>query len=226
MLPLHDPQLRLLLLNHIAVRATDAEELRAAGMEAELLEHLKGLSAADLHRLANMREPMFAITVDQNKLKAGLRALALGNEAKAQETYFIRHGASWSLMKKLFKVRHKLTLQRRRELGIRRRSGRLQLPDMATRERIWRVWAAITDPDPRARYYQLHQSFRDLSLEVLEIVVAEFEKEAVSNANTSTRSRTWQQENRPSVKWPPSSRPTQQRLQQPTQRSLEEEVTS
>ena len=224
MLPLHDPQLRLLLLNHIAVRATDAEELRAAGMEADLLDHLKGLSAADLHRLANMREPMFAITVDPNKLKAGLRALALGNEAKAQETYFIRHGASWSLMKKLFKVRHKLTLQRRRELGIRRRSGRLQLPDMATRERIWRVWAAITEPDPRTRYYQLHQSFRDLSLEVLEIVVAEFEKEAVSNANTSTRSLTCKQENRPSVKWPPS-KPLQQPLQQPTQRSLEEVTT-
>ena len=224
MLPLLDAQLRLLLLNHIAVRASDSEELRAAGMEAELLEHLKGLSAGDLHRLANMREPMFAITVDANKLKAGLRALTLGNEAKAQETYFIRHGASWSLMKKLFKVRHKLTLQRRRELGICRRSGRLQLPDMATRERIWRVWAAITDADPRARYYQLHQSFRDFSLEVLETVVAEFEKEAVSSANTSTRSRTWQQENRPSVKWPPS-KPLQQPLQQPIQRSLEEVTT-
>ena len=225
MLPLLDAQLRLLLLNHIAVRGTDSEELRAAGMQAELLEHLKGLSAADLHRLANMREPMFAITVDANKLKAGLRALALGNEAKAQETYFIRHGASWSLMKKLFKVRHKLTLQRRRELGIRRLSGRLQLPNMATRERIWCVWAAITETDPRARYYQLHQSFHDLSLEVLEVVVAEFEREAVSSANTSTRSRTWQQGNGPSPKWHPSSRPMQQPLQQPTQRSLEE-VTS
>lgn len=74
-----------------------------------------------------------------NKLKAGLRALALSNEAKAPETYFIRHGASWSMMKKLFKVRHKLTPQRRREFGVRRRSGRLALPDVATRERIWCV---------------------------------------------------------------------------------------
>jgi len=223
MLPVADAHLRLILLNHVAAGA-DSEALRAAGIEAELLEHLKGLSAADLHRLAAMREPIFAVTLDAKRLRAGLRALALSNEVKAQETYFIRHGASWSLMKRLFKVRHKLTLQRRRELGICRRSGRLQLPDMATRERIWRVWAAITDTDPRARYYQLHQSFRDLSLEVLEIVVAEFEREAVSTANTSTRSRTWQQENRPSVKWPPS-KPLQQPLQQPIQRSLEEVTT-
>lgn len=222
MLPLHDAQVRLILLNHIAVRlgGSDSEALRAAGIENELLEHLRRLSAADLHRLATMREPMFVVTVDANKLKAGLRALALSNEARAQETYFIRHGASWSLMKKLFKVRHKLTLQRRRELGVRRRSGRLQLPDIATRDRIWRVWAAINDPDPRARYYQLHQSFRDLSLEVLETVVSEFEKEAISSANTSTRSRTWQQENRP-LKWPPS-KPMPQPLQRPMQRSLEE----
>jgi hypothetical protein len=224
MLPLNDTHLRLILLNQLAAGVTHSEELRAAGIDAEVLEHLRGLSAADLHRLAAMREPIFTFTLDAKRLKAGLRALVLGNEVKAQETYFIRHGASWSLMKKLFKVRHKLTLQRRRELGILRRSGRLQLPDMATRERIWRVWAAITDPSPRACYYQLHQSFRDLSLEVLEIVVAEFEKEAASNANTSTRSRTWEQENRPSLKWPPS-KPMQQPLQQAIQRPLEE-VTS
>ena len=223
MLPLADAHLRLILLNHIAAGVTDSEALRAAGIETEVLEHLKGLSAADLLRLAAMRDPMFTVTVDPQRLKAGLRALALSNEAKAQETYFVRHGASWSLMKKLFKVRHKLTLQRRRELGISRRSGRLQLPAIATRERIWRVWAAITDPDPRARYYQLHQSFRDLSLEVLEIVIAEFDREAVSTAKTLTRSRTWQQENGPSPKW--QSRPLQQPLQQPTQPSLEE-VTS
>ena len=199
MLPLVDAQLRLILLNHIAVRLNggDSEELRAVGIETELLEHLRGLSAADLHRLATMREPMIAVSIDANRLRAGLRALALTNEAKAQEAYFIRHGASWTMMKRLFKVRHKLTLQRRRELGIPRPAGRLTLPDSATRERIWRAWAAIENTDPRARYYQLHQSFRDLSLEVLEIVVCEFENDGCAHqpTNTSLRSRRWQREN-------------------------------
>lgn len=204
MLALNDANVRLILLNHIAVRlgGDDAEELRAAGIESELLEHLRGLSAADLHRLATMREPMIAVSVDANRLKAGLRALTLTNEAKAQETYFLRHGASWTMMTKLFKLRHKLTLQRRRALGLRRPPGRLNLPDFKTRERIGQAWSAIKDNDPRTRYYQLHQSFPSISLEVLEIVVAEFEKDACppKPAHPSTRSLVWRRENELSQK--------------------------
>ncbi len=179
MLPLLDTHVRLILLNHLAVRlnGSDPEELRAAGIATEELQRLRALSAADLHRLASMREPMIALTVDGCRLKAGLRALALTNEAKALEAYFIRHGASWTMMKRLFKVRHKLTLRRRREYGVRRPPGRLALPDLVTRERIWRVWTAIDDLDPRARYYRLHQSFPKLSLEVLATVMLEFEQD-------------------------------------------------
>lgn len=179
MLPLLDAHVRLILLNHIAVRlnGSDPEELRATGIQTEELQRLRALSAADLHRLASMREPMIALTVDGRRLKAGLRALALTNETKALEAYFIRHGASWTMMKRLFKVRHKLTLRRRRDYGVRRPPGRLPLPNFATRERIWRVWAAIDDPDPRAQYYRLHQAFPDLALEVLATVISEFEND-------------------------------------------------
>lgn len=210
MLPLHDAHVRLVLLNHIAVRLNggDSEVLRAAGIENELLERLGRLSAADLHRLAAMREPMFAVSVDADRLKAGLRALALTNEARAQEAYFLRHGASWTMMKRLFKVRHKLTLQRRRELGVRRPAGRLSLPNPATRERIWKAWAAIGDPNPRTRYYQLHQAFPDLSLEVLETVVSEFERDScVMPANPSTRSLGWQRRNEQNARLHSQPRP-------------------
>ena len=80
-------------------------------------------------------------------------------------------------MKRLFKVRHKLTLRRRREYGVCRPPGRLPLPDLATRERIWRVWAGIGDSDPRAQYYRLHQAFPGLPLEALATVISEFEKD-------------------------------------------------
>jgi hypothetical protein len=179
MLPLLDAHVRLILLNHIAVRLLggDPADLRAAGIETEQLDHLRGLSAADLHRLAGMREPLIAVAIDSHRLEASLRSLALINEAKAMEAYFLRHGASCTMMKRLFKVRQKVTLRRRRECGIHRPPGRLPLPDIATRERIWRAWAAIVEPDPRARYYRLHQTFCDLSLEALAIVVSDFEKE-------------------------------------------------
>ena len=72
-------------------------------------------------------------------------------------------------MKSLFKMRHKLTLARRREFGVRRGDGRQRLPDMALRERIWRAWEALGPLHPRDRYFRLHQSFPNLPIEALEM---------------------------------------------------------
>jgi hypothetical protein len=180
MLPLQDTQVRLVLLNHVTLRRGDAaqEELHAAGIEDELLVHLRQLSAVDLGRLAAMRSLTIGVAFDNAALKAGLRSVALVNEAMALETYFIRHGASTHLMSALFKVRRNLTLQRRRDLGVRRPAGRVRLPDRVTRERIHRAWWAISDPAPRARYHRLHQEFQDIPIAVLEAVIREFEADA------------------------------------------------
>ena len=169
MLPLQDAQVRLVLLNHVTVRLADAalDELHAAGIEMEQLAHLS--------RLAAMRSLTIGVAFDGAALKAGLRAVALVTEAKALETYFIRHGASTHLMSALFKLRRKLTLKRRRDLDARRPAGRVRLPDYATRERIYQAWRAITDPAPRVRYYRLHQEFQHVPIAVLEAVVREFE---------------------------------------------------
>jgi len=180
MLPLDDTQVRLVLLNHVTVRLAEAqpEELRAAGIEDEQLSHLRRLSAIDLNRLAAMRALTIGIAFDGAALKAGLRAVALVNEAKALETYFIRHGASTHLMSQLFKIRRKLTLKRRRDVDARRPSGRVRLPDYAIRERIYQAWRAIGDPTPRVRYYRLHQEFPHIPIAVLEVVIRDFEADA------------------------------------------------
>ena len=177
MLPLLDAQVRLVLLNHVAVRLAEAEptELHAVGIDTEQIARLRQLSALDLNRLAAMRDLTIGVAFDAAGLKAGLRAVALVNEAKAMEAYFIRNGASWQMMSALFKIRRKVTLKRRRDCGAWRPSGRLSLPDYATRERIFRAWLAIEDPNPRLRYYRLHQAFPQLSIAVLEAVVREFE---------------------------------------------------
>jgi hypothetical protein len=177
MLPLQDAQVRLVLLNHITVRLADAaqDDIRAAGLEAEQLGHLRQFSAVDLNRLAAMRSLTISVTVDGAALNAGLRAVALANEAKTLETYFIRNGASTHLMGTLFKLRRKLTLKRRRDIGAWRPAGRVPLPDYATRERIYRAWRAVADPSPRVRYYRLHQGFPQIPIAVLEAVVRAFE---------------------------------------------------
>jgi hypothetical protein len=179
MLPLLDPQVRLVLLNHVAARLAGARpgDLRAAGIENEQLARLRELSALDLHRLAAMRDVRIGVAFDTGRLEAGLRAVALIGEAKALEAYFIRHGASWQMMRTLFKVRRKATLERRRECGAWRASGRFVLPDEATRERIFRAWVAIEDPSPRVRYYRLHRAFPHVAIAALEAVVREWEAE-------------------------------------------------
>jgi hypothetical protein len=177
MLPLLDAQVRLVLLSHVAVRLTEAEPtaVAAVGIDREQLLRLRQLSALDLNRLAAMRDLTIAVALDADGLNAGLRAVALVNEAKALETYFICHGASWQMMSALFKVRRKLTLKRRRDCGAWRPSGRLLLPDYLTRERIVRAWLAIDEANLRVRYFRLHQAFPQQSIAVLEAVVREFE---------------------------------------------------
>ncbi len=181
MLQLQDTYLRLMLLSHIAARIkrNDPELLRAAGIDDRQLDRLQELRTIDLHRLARMRAPLIGVAVDPETLKAGLRAIAVSSELKAVEDYFLRNGASWRLMQRLFKMRHKLTLARRREFGVRRGDGRQRLPEMAMRERIWRAWEALGPLHLRERYLKLHQSFPGLSIEVLEIVVAEYESHAL-----------------------------------------------
>lgn len=180
MLPLHDTQVRLVLLNHVTVRLAESrpDEVIAAGIAGDQLAHLRQLSAVDLNRLASMRSLTIGIAFDGDTLQAGLRTVALVNEAKALESYFIRHGASTALMSRLFKLRRKLTLKFRRDLGARRPAGRVPLPDYATRERIYQAWRGIGDPAPRARYFQLHQAFPDVPIAVLEVVVRDFEADA------------------------------------------------
>jgi len=84
MLPLLDAQVRLLLLNHVAVRLAEATptDLHAAGIENEQLARLRQLSALDLNRLAAMRDLTIGVAFDAVGLNAGLRAVALVNEAK------------------------------------------------------------------------------------------------------------------------------------------------
>ena len=179
MLPLHDTQVRLVLLNHVTLRLAQArpDELVAVGIAREQLTCLRQLSALDLNRLASIRTLTIGLSLDRETLQAGLRTVALVKEAKALEAYFIRHGASTQLMNALFKVSPKLTLQRRRDFDARLPCGRVPLPEHAVRRRIRQVWRSICDPAARVRYYQLHLVFSHLPIAVLEVVIRDCDTE-------------------------------------------------
>lgn len=177
---LRDPQVRLVLLNYLAVHLTEARlsDLSETGIDISLLDQLRRLNALDLSRLAAIRSLSIGVSLDGSALDAGLRTVALVSETKDLEAYFIRHGASTGLMNRLFKLRAKLTLQRRREMGVHSRCGRLVMPDEAARAQIFRVWHDLSGRSPRARYCELHKAFPHLSIAVLEAVIRQYEAQA------------------------------------------------
>ena len=177
MLPLLDAQVRLVLLNHVAVRLAETEPttLHAVGIDTDQIARLRQLSALDLNRLAAMRDLAIGVAFDVSGLKAGLRAVTLVNEARALEAYFIRNGASCKMMSEFFKIRRKATLKRRRDCGAVRTSGRVPLPGYETQEHIYRTWLNLKEVNPRERYYRLHQAFLHFAIAVLEASVRECE---------------------------------------------------
>ena len=177
MLPLLDAQVRLVLLNYVAVRLADGEptELHAAGIDTEQIARLRQLSALDLNRLAAMRDFAIGVAFDASGLRAGLRAVALANEVRAMEAYFISNGASCKMMCEFFKIRRKVTLNRRRNCGAVRPSGRVPLPGYETQEHIYRTWLNLKEINPRERYYRLHQAFPHFAIAILEASVQECE---------------------------------------------------
>lgn len=173
MLLLHDTQVRALLLNHICAQLGEGDtgEMRAAGLDVEQMVLLRELSAFNLKRLAAMRKLKIAVTLDSHGLTAGLRSLGMTGEVKALEMYFLRNGASWTLMRSLFKVSRKVTYLRRRQWGAWLHAGNLQLPPACIRRKIFKAWRAMPDSSLRMRYYHLHQDFPQYPIITLEKVV-------------------------------------------------------
>jgi len=173
-----DAKIRLLLLNHLASRglSNSPKTLRSAGLEVEQIERLRALPAQELARLADMRSLTMGLTVDPAGLRHGLRAISVMRDSEWLESYFLLHGASWQLMRALFRLRRKWVLSRREELGAWFPPGRVKLPEESVREDIRIAWKRIQESDLRLRYYRLHQEFKPILIRVLEEVIRAQEK--------------------------------------------------
>src|SRR5687767_1139234 len=115
MIVIRDQQLRLLVLAQLI------RELKASG-EAPTLEgfteqqitELQALTSAELVKLSEMTEPRVAIQIDAGSLEHGLRQVDYLGKRSRQLEYFIRHGATSSMLTKLFRISSSdVTLKRR-----------------------------------------------------------------------------------------------------------------
>lgn len=185
MIVIRDQQLRLLVLAHL-IRELKKEGEQAPipeGFTEQQIAELQALSSAELVKLSEMTEPRVAIQIDAGSLEHGLRQVDYLHKRSRQLEYFIRHGATSSMLTKLFRISSAdVTLKRRLFSGTASSLRRPAMPPHPIRELIQKRWFEIRkgkerEPERAEDYEQLHQHFPLHTFATLYAVVHEFDRE-------------------------------------------------
>ena len=146
---------------------------RAAG--ARLLERLKRLSLVELKRAAAAGSLELIVRLDADRVAWSAQAAARGQEEQALLKYFVRHGATRTLLRELFGASRQRVAEVRQAQRIRSAQGRPKLPARKVREAIEAAWARLAraTTDTRARFHELHREFPQYSFAALDAVVRE-----------------------------------------------------
>jgi hypothetical protein len=172
-------QLRLLVLNSLVDCADGGCGLRGqGGVRPDQIEALRNLAAGDLAALARMRDPEISFQIDPLALDHGLRALNYVRQRKEVIDYFIRNGATVSMLVTLFKLAPMDVAKYRTVLGVKPGS-RPRMPSAKQREAVCARWFAIRAGHEQTAptvedYRALHREFSQLSLATLYAVINEF----------------------------------------------------
>lgn len=185
MIEIRDPQLRLLMLAHL-IRELQRENARQnpppAGLTEQQAADLRGLTSEELVKLAEMPDPRVAIAIDAGSFEHGLRQVDYLGKRSRQLEFFIRHGATSSMLTKLFRISSAdVTLKRRLFTGTASSLRRPSMPPHAVREQIQQCWYEIRkgkegEPERAEDYEQLHQGFSTQTFATLYAVVHEFDE--------------------------------------------------
>jgi hypothetical protein len=182
---IRDQQLRLLVLAQLIreLQAATAEQAPTpAGFTEDQVAQLQALSSSELVQLSAMTEPRVAIQIDAGSLEHGLRQVDYLNKRSRQLEHFIRHGATSSMLTKLFRISSAdVTLKRRLFAGTSPLLRRPAMPPHPVREQITNRWFEIRkgkrgEPERAEDYEALHQDFPACTYATLYSVVHEFDK--------------------------------------------------
>lgn len=175
-------QLNFLLLTEI-IRLIETEQgldqLLNMGCDAELIDQLRHRSTRDLIDVSTRLRGL-SISFSPIELLQHLGGIDRQRRDDELCEYFVIHGASRQLLKKLFK-RSEDEIRRLRESLIgQSSSGRTGMPkDLNVRDDIHRTWHSITESSQeeslRTWLYELHQQFPAFTIDTLYSTVREFE---------------------------------------------------
>jgi hypothetical protein len=182
---IRDQQLRLLVLAQVIreLQAAVGEQAPTPdGFTEDQVAQLQALSSAELVQLSAMTEPRVAIQIDAGSLEHGLRQVDYLNKRSRQLEYFVRHGATSSMLTKLFRISSAdVTLKRRLFAGTSPLLRRPAMPPHPVREQITNRWFEIRkgkdgEPERAEEYEALHREFPKHTFATLYSVVHEFDR--------------------------------------------------
>ncbi len=169
-----------LLLAALIVSLAEAEPGHASfdteGAGKRLSDRLRDLSVGELLRLADAGALEVIVRLERDALAWSLHTAKHKREARARLEYLVRHGASRTLLVRLFGISRQRIDTLRRALQRSPKEGRPRLPQRTEREAIGARWTQLetTTPDPRERYRTLHGEFPRYSIAALDAVIREF----------------------------------------------------
>lgn len=134
-LTISDPTARALVLQHLvslSETVDDPEQLRElnnSGLTTEVIDRLRQLSAVELDRLSRMKSRDLLLTLNPDGLLFNLRQLETTREERNKFEYFVRNGASPSMIMRMFRgTTHVHVRQQRNVLGVSSTWGRPPVP--------------------------------------------------------------------------------------------------
>jgi Protein of unknown function (DUF2857) len=175
---LHDATAKIFVLTHLVALIEQSDERRLAdllhgGLSPAAIEQLRGLSLADACRLVGGPCGL-SIHIDPRQIQHQLSRLAHAKLDREMYEYFIRNGASPSLLAQLFHITKSDVRRMRKVLAPAVAvGGRPRSPEEPDRGRIEAAWAQLCQDElsERQRFFRLHQDFSQFQIASLETVV-------------------------------------------------------
>lgn len=166
-----DPVLKRVLLQHLL----DQEQTDLPDNLASFLENLRQRPMQDFLALTSART--LQVRIYLGEVVPSLQHLEAQNDEEALLMYFVDHGASRSLLRRLFSVTGARAAELTRAAGLASQ-GRTRRIAPNVSDQIHEAWYAINKSEPdlplRARFHVLHRQFQALKIREIEGVLNEF----------------------------------------------------
>lgn len=200
-LNIKDPAIRALIIDSLLDQAeNDMAALTSQGIDPEWVENLRTLSSRDAIRASNFHSVSMEVTLNENQLFHAFAQVAEEKKVRHLKEYFVRHGASVSMICKMFKMSSKEAKAAKHLLLSEQRLGRPPMPDIYEREEIHKCWDLVLKSNQqlplREQLFNLHRDFSSHTLATLWLVINEFgprDDKGVTPNNRSKRrlNTTW-----------------------------------